>query len=150
MNASEKQIAFLTTLMDERVHEFELDPATLAKQEASALISQLLSMPRVSQAAQKAAEEGFYIMDGSVYRVVRSKSSGKPYGKVLKISESTSKGSWEYAPGVIGKLAEARVLTVEIAKRMGAQYGICMVCGATLTDPESVDRGIGPICANKI
>jgi hypothetical protein len=29
----------------------------------------------------------------------------------------------------------------------GKEYGRCSCCGRTLTDPESIARGIGPICA---
>lgn len=34
-----------------------------------------------------------------------------------------------------------------VAVRYARQTGICACCGAELTDPESVKRGIGPICA---
>ena len=34
--------------------------------------------------------------------------------------------------------------------KWGRDTGICGVCGAPLTDPESVARGIGPVCATKI
>lgn len=32
----------------------------------------------------------------------------------------------------------------------GRELGHCGVCGRTLTHPESIDRGIGPICAEKM
>lgn len=31
----------------------------------------------------------------------------------------------------------------------GKEYGICSCCGRDLTDPVSVERGIGPICADR-
>lgn len=31
----------------------------------------------------------------------------------------------------------------------GKLIGKCSICGRTLTDPESIDRGIGPICADR-
>jgi hypothetical protein len=31
----------------------------------------------------------------------------------------------------------------------GKKYGVCSVCGRELSDPESVERGIGPICAER-
>lgn len=31
----------------------------------------------------------------------------------------------------------------------GKRYGSCSCCGRTLTDPVSVERGIGPICAER-
>lgn len=35
------------------------------------------------------------------------------------------------------------------AIRYGKVSGECSCCGRTLTDPQSIDRGIGPICAAK-
>lgn len=31
----------------------------------------------------------------------------------------------------------------------GHETGICAICGLTLTNPESIERGIGPICAER-
>lgn len=35
------------------------------------------------------------------------------------------------------------------AKDYGKQTAHCGVCGIQLTDPDSIERGIGPICAQK-
>lgn len=35
------------------------------------------------------------------------------------------------------------------AKAYGLRTGSCSCCGRTLTDPESIERGIGPICETK-
>lgn len=32
----------------------------------------------------------------------------------------------------------------------GRELGHCGVCGRTLTDPDSIDRGIGPVCAERM
>lgn len=32
----------------------------------------------------------------------------------------------------------------------GKHTGVCGKCGRTLTDPESIDAGIGPVCAGKV
>lgn len=37
-----------------------------------------------------------------------------------------------------------------IAARMGDESGICALCGRELTDPVSIERGIGPVCAGKL
>lgn len=34
--------------------------------------------------------------------------------------------------------------------RAGQESGVCLVCGKELTDPESVHRGTGPVCAGKV
>ena len=37
----------------------------------------------------------------------------------------------------------------EASRASGLNIGICACCGLTLTNPESIARGIGPICAGK-
>jgi hypothetical protein len=37
----------------------------------------------------------------------------------------------------------------EAVKAYGLRTGNCAICNRELTDPESVERGIGPICAEK-
>jgi hypothetical protein len=37
----------------------------------------------------------------------------------------------------------------QAAVAFGKAWGICTVCGRTLTDDQSIARGIGPICADK-
>lgn len=39
---------------------------------------------------------------------------------------------------------------VQAFAEWGRETGKCMVCNRTLTDPESVQRGIGPECSSKI
>jgi hypothetical protein len=39
---------------------------------------------------------------------------------------------------------------LEIAKEYGKRTGICCVCGAELTNEESVQLGIGPICGGRM
>ncbi len=41
-------------------------------------------------------------------------------------------------------------LTLELAKEYGKLYGQCMICGRTLTNEDSIEAGIGPICAGKL
>jgi hypothetical protein len=38
----------------------------------------------------------------------------------------------------------------ESMERYGRELGVCGHCSRTLTDPESIARGIGPICAGKL
>jgi hypothetical protein len=37
---------------------------------------------------------------------------------------------------------------IKSAVAYGQQTGICACCGRELTDPDSIERGIGPICAS--
>jgi hypothetical protein len=100
--------------------------------------------------AAESLELGYYLLDGSVYTIATSKLSGQRYAKVLVINEGEGKGRWEYAKGMLFKLNATMKLTLEAAAALGKQYGVCMICGRTLTDPSSVSAGIGPICAAKL
>jgi hypothetical protein len=40
-------------------------------------------------------------------------------------------------------------MSLEEAKAFGRLYGVCVRCGATLTDEQSIEAGIGPVCAGR-
>lgn len=146
--ASEKQVSFLTTLVSERVYEGAVEFASLSSAEASALIGQLLNAPRKSGASfERVSEEGMYRnAEGDIYRVQTSRESGNLYAKRLDVFE----GGFVYEPGAIRKVKPSDRLTVEEAKALGVQYGFCIVCGILLTDPKSVEQGIGPVCIKRV
>lgn len=128
----------------------------LTRRGASTLIDTLKDLPSLASEVAPAdeLEDGFYTLedqDGEgitrtyVYKVVTSQTSGRPYAKVL---EGTT---WEYAPGGVRalKLRNAPKLTLEVAQNLGQLYGVCVRCGAVLTDEDSIERGIGPVCMTK-
>jgi Family of unknown function (DUF6011) len=43
----------------------------------------------------------------------------------------------------------ASINPAEAAVKYGRETGSCSICARTLTDPASIERGIGPICAEK-
>ena len=90
---------------------------------------------------------GYYAKGDTVYVVVISKSSGNPYAKKWTVEPGVTKASWEYAPGAVKTLAGMTPMTLDEAKKWGHMHGHCIKCGALLTDPKSVEAGIGPICA---
>jgi hypothetical protein len=145
---SEKQIAFLSTLASERIHEFAIDFATLTSGEASNLITSLLASPRkVGGSVERVSEEGMYRnAEGDIFRVQRSRESGNLYAKKLDILD----GGFIYVQGAIRLIKPSDRLSVEEAKALGVQYGFCIVCGILLTDPKSVEQGIGPICIKRV
>lgn len=67
--------------------------------------------------------------------------AGKGWSKVEKTAPVM-------VPGVFAEavLAGAKPLTEHEAASLGKQFGFCIRCGATLTDPVSVAAGIGPVC----
>lgn len=95
--------------------------------------------------------EGYWVLSGDqdvYYRVVTSRN-GNLYAMRFEDGED---GVWEYAPGAMSVLENGNVskLTVERAREYGRLYGRCMLCGRTLTDPSSIEAGIGPVCASKL
>jgi hypothetical protein len=87
-----------------------------------------------------------------VAKVQESLSSGRLYAKRLITDEASNKAVFEYEAGLIFKLQKLNAvpLTLEKAKELGHLYGRCMICGRTLTNEESIEAGIGPVCAGKL
>ncbi len=79
--------------------------------------------------------------NGEIYRVRQSRSSGKVYAGIHKGNG--------YVPGLIKNIRPEWLVTLEKAMAYGRKTGICMMCSKRLTNAESVERGIGPICAGK-
>ncbi len=144
--ASDKQVAFLHTLISERVFEGAVDFAPLTSAEASSLITELLNSPRKS-GAERVSDEGMYRnAEGDIFRVQRSKESGNLYAKRLDIID----GGFVYEAGAIRNLKPSDRMTLDEAKAFGVEYGICCVCGAFLTNEVSVAEGIGPVCGGRV
>lgn len=51
------------------------------------------------------------------------------------------------SPEVEGEIVAVAADPLNAAIAYGKRYGKCAVCARTLTDPESIDRGVGAICA---
>lgn len=95
------------------------------------------------------ADKGYYKYDGAIYTVVASKRDpSKSYAKIL-VHEG-NRGHWDYVKGMVMKLNASNRITVQEAKEFGHLHGFCMVCGKTLTDPKSVEQGIGPVCIKRV
>lgn len=92
-------------------------------------------------------EVGFYVFDGRIFRVQLSKAN-RPYAKVLLQEASDDRGVWAYDGRKNFRNLTER-LTLDEAAAYGLAHGYCLICGRELTDPNSVERGIGPICAGK-
>lgn len=96
------------------------------------------------QAVGGPVTEGYYLVAEQPWRAVVSKQN-RLYAMRLDLDT----GKWEYVAGGLRTVATGRPMTLDEAKAYGKLYGRCMVCGATLTDPESIAAGIGPICAGR-
>lgn len=137
--------------------------APLSKAGASKLIELLKGLPKreviapvadAPQGVKNTAEltDGIYVMaDGSTVKVQEARNgSGHLYAKAMDAD-----GRFNYVGGLIGKVAAqwrhntARKMTLAEAAEYGALYGRCIECGRTLTDEDSIERGVGPICMTK-
>lgn len=160
---SDNQIKFLLVLVGQRIVTPDMTPEAkaelLAKSESWARgattravciqIDRLKALPHTAPAvtapaAPSVVEPGFYLLDGDIVKVQKSQA-GRFYAKTLIVSTKR----FEYAPGVVHKLTPADLLTVEQAAKFGHATGICAVCARDLSDPVSVERGIGPVCIKK-
>lgn len=98
-------------------------------------------------------EPGYYQLGEDIYKVQMNREETRAYAKILVVDSSedgTNKGRFEYAPGAISKLSPEMALGEEAASEFGQLYGFCCICGLKLTNEESIERGIGPICRAKM
>jgi Family of unknown function (DUF6011) len=132
--------------------------ATLDRAGVSARIDQLIAARRAASAAAPRTaprtEPGYYQdADDDVFVVVKSRRSDRTYAKRLVIRhdvDGDARAAWEYMPGAVYGLEGLTPLTIEAAARLGHLHGICVICAKQLTDPASVERGIGPVCVKRL
>lgn len=164
--ATEKQVKFLTDLLNRKVHNFtDLDVNAVDKAVASRLIQTLLdcadrpretitsSAPAGTKLPDVAA--GWYAIDGTdgretrFYRVDRP-TAGRWAGRTfLKVQSSDDFWPVRDTREVERVLLEIAMDPVAAGKRYGVEIGRCCRCNRTLTDDESRAAGIGPICRDK-
>jgi hypothetical protein len=147
--ATDKQVRYLASLVDK--HELPGDfvvPDPLTRTDASELIARALTCPKKTVPT---VELGYYLYEGDVFTVVENQAKTGTYAKRLRIEGGDKpRAKWKYEPGMMNALAGAPRLTVAEAASLGHLHGVCVVCGKRLTDPESVTRGIGPVCITRI
>lgn len=154
---SDKQIKFIAKLVKEKdtsaIEEQVQDARNAVMRqsfsvtEASALIDVLLDQPKVpAQESEEQIVGGIYEDGDDLYRVYFGRESGRMLAKKVTIEEDGA--TYTYAGAASRVLSEqAKRLPVEEVGSLGIVAGNCLICGRDLSDPESLDRGIGPICA---
>lgn len=73
--------------------------------------------------------------------------SGYIFVSILASDEKHPVKSRQVRESILAKIAEDPQRAM---LDYGQQIGSCGHCGRTLTNPESIERGIGPICAGKM
>jgi hypothetical protein len=121
----------------------------LASKAREAAWAQERQQKAVAAVASPVVKDGMYRKDGTIFKVQRAvNGSGNLYAKELVI-DGPGDGRFEYAPGAIRRLSASDAMTVEEAAEFGRLYGVCCVCGRTLTDEQSIAAGIGPVCSGR-
>lgn len=127
------------------------EDSPLSKDDASYLISGLLKCDQKPKGEM--AQPGYYVTKDNTYLVVvENRQKTATYAKRLDVQKAPgrrARARWVYAPGMGFEVAHMTPMTLEAAAKFGHLHGVCFVCCKALTDPESVKRGIGPVCAKK-
>lgn len=165
--ASDAQLKFIRALVADRtevmaargltVTEYQL--LTLSSLGASRFIDNLKALPRDAGAKSGAGRQvhpdvkpGMYLMDRQVIKVIPSqKADGRLYVAVLTPAPEGEASSFK-AKGnlhLLYRLTPEHEMSREQAAVYGAVFGRCACCGKLLTVPESVEKGVGPVCWDK-
>jgi hypothetical protein len=95
-------------------------------------------IPRPAQKAQEAPlEPGFYRSGPKVFRLLEDSS----WALLMSNGRFSGPARPPYRP---------ERMTVEEVAAEGRRVVRCIVCGIRLHKPESIERGIGPVCASKV
>lgn len=167
--ATERQMAFIADLLRaidpdnaaEDMLAIEQADSPLTKAGASREIERLIGerdrVRKVAKAERQQAQreatpaqaeisEGFYKSgDGNIYQVTQARHGSHFLAKVL----DRETGKFEYAGAAKRFVKADQRLTLEEAQEYGKQTGTCLVCGRLLRRKESVEAGIGPVCARR-
>ncbi len=163
--ATEKQVNFILRLAKERrwaesdtptadLVETVVAGKAITKKEASEAITFLQGCARneaepvVRVHGNQVLDLGMYRKDGKIFRVYPARNGGHLLCKEL-VGDYDEPNDFHFVyrggPSRNGLRPEHK-MTLEQAREFGAQFGVCCVCGALLTDPTSVAAGIGPVC----
>ena len=118
----------------------------LTSREASALIDLLKASQPPSRPVSEIIRAGVYRDDtGELFRVYNGQKSGQ-----MLVKRILPGGEYDYVGAARKHMKPSWTrLTVDEVGELGKAFDHCMMCGRRLDDPESVDRGIGPVCAGR-
>jgi hypothetical protein len=154
---TDKQMATVERL---RAADAERDAARAkarAEREANAPV---MDLSRVAAAFQSAFDKGAKRVSLRLagFKFKPAKATGANPGAIYvtqgetylgKVQDGRFKRSFECTEvleqEIVGLAADPETAAIAY----GRQFGVCAICNRDLTDPESVQRGIGPVCAEK-
>lgn len=160
----QKRFAFQLTRTREVLKEYadisndvlETKIGQMSKAEISSYIDKMQRQPERLKVVERRGEvkDGIYQMpDGTIYKVQKAiYGSGNQYAKRLVVTQNgeVSTISFVYEPNGISRIRPEYAISKEEAEKFGRLYGVCVLCGRTLTDENSIAAGIGPICSGKM
>lgn len=82
-------------------------------------------------------------------RVYAMRVVNAPSDRLME-SGNVQKIELEYARGVIFTLSDNDRLPAVQVEEISRRYGRCLYCGRTLRVAQSVQRGIGPVCYQRV
>lgn len=151
--ATEAQINFLIKLLAEKIE----DPAKsldaikwvnehkLSKATASAKITEYMAMPTVRKAFSSTPEldEGMYKVGDDIFKVYHTQAGH------IATKQLTEDGFEYTGRKPLAMIKPEHRMTLDQAKEYGKVTGTCCNCGRLLTNEDSIEAGIGPVCASK-
>lgn len=150
---SEKQLAYLTSIIDRRpdadFHRQRIldghkisDLKDLNRDQAKNQIDLMLRLPL----PLPDIEVGAYELDGTIYSVRKGNYSGK----IKALVYDPDQKEWiDDRTKAIYKLRSENRLTLSRATELSVSVGSCVHCGRTLTLQKSVTAGMGRVCASR-
>lgn len=102
------------------------------------------------QGEPKSAEDGYYVHGDTFVCVKWNRAGTGQYATVWNGESWEYDRNKSYALVRDVKAGKLTAMTPEDAKRFGDLYGTCFKCSRTLTDPESIAQGYGPVCAGRM
>lgn len=131
-----RQDAVVGTIVD---HKYGKVFATIARPERTVVAD--VTIP--ARPVDKVTEVGFYLHEGIAYKVVKS-GAGRLYAKKV------TKAGFVYDSGAIFSLSASELMTAEEVRVYSRTVGICANCSVELSDPVSVEIGLGTHCGPSI
>ena len=151
---SDKQRDLIMRLHDELGQPVAIDLDTLTGGKdgsASRYISGLFAVKAQAGGGAKSGttkvdpKPGLYKVDDDMIVRIRMSKSGNWYAQQAMKRPNRATITWDY----LGKrINMSRAVPVDDAEA-GKFLGYCVRCCAELTKPESIARGMGPVCAKK-
>lgn len=123
------------------------------------LLTEEAPVPTIVKKAHADIATGYYALQVSpalvlFYRVSQGKAGTKWAGRTFLDRVHGAPGDFKRVPvrGISAQSTLDHIAsdTEGAASLFGRAHGVCGLCMSPLTDPESIARGIGPVCAAKV